>query len=208
MEKITAIYTRVSSKPQNTRSQIPDLERWIAAQDNNLPPVRWFTDKFTGRTMSRPGWDKLQRLIDAGKVSHLVIWCLDRLGRTAAGLTKLFEELQARKVRFVSLRENLDLGTPSGRLVANVMASVAAYESETKSERILAGQLAAREAGKRWGGSKKGALHKITVEQAHQIYKMKQAGEKIATITRTTGVNRQTVYRILQRVSEGHIKIC
>jgi DNA invertase Pin-like site-specific DNA recombinase len=208
MAKLTAIYVRVSNKSQNTRSQMPDLQRWVDAQGDEICPVRWFEDKASGKTMDRPGWNKLQRLIDDGRVSRLVVWRLDRLGRTASGLTKLFEELQAKKIHFESIKDRIDLSTTAGRLIANVLASVASYETEVRGERVKAGQEAARVAGKRWGGSSKGRLHKVTIEQVRQIVKMKKEGEKMVVIARTVGVDRQSIYRILQRCREGHIKIC
>jgi DNA invertase Pin-like site-specific DNA recombinase len=99
---------------------------------------------------------KLLKDIEAGKVSSIVVWRLDRLGRTAKGLTALFEDLRAEGVGLVSLKDSLDLSTPAGGLMCCVLASVAAYETEVRAERVLAGQAAARAAGKKWGGSQKG----------------------------------------------------
>jgi len=203
MKRITAVYLRVSSSGQKTKSQKPDLLRWIKAQ----PPttiIRKFSDQCTGKTMDRPGWNRVQKLIHANRVSQLVIWRLDRLGRTAAGLTKLFRVLQQHKCNLISLKDGLDLSTSSGRLVAHILASVAEYETEVISERIRAGQAASE---KTWGGSAKGRLLKITPEQVKAIVRMKQAGERICTISKTTGVPRQSIYRILQRVSEGYLKV-
>ncbi|MCH9023625.1 MAG: recombinase family protein, partial [Planctomycetes bacterium] len=91
---LTAVYTRVSTAQQTTRSQKPDLQRWVDAQNpDELGQVKWFHDSATGKTMDRPGWQKLQAAIDAGQVNRLVVWRLDRLGRTASGWCKLFEEL-------------------------------------------------------------------------------------------------------------------
>jgi DNA invertase Pin-like site-specific DNA recombinase len=81
--------------------------------------------------------------------------------------------------------------------MANVLASVAAYETEVRAERVLAGQAAARVAGKRWGGSKKGRRLKVTDEQLAVICTMRGAGAKIAAIARATGLSRPTVYRLL-----------
>ncbi|MCP4707926.1 MAG: recombinase family protein, partial [Planctomycetes bacterium] len=135
MSKITAIYTRVSTLQQTTRGQKAELDRWIKAQNpEKLGKVAWYSDKATGKNMDRPGWMKLQKDIDAGQVKKLVVWRLDRLGRTASGLCKLFEDLQAKKVRLISLKDSIDLGTASGRLIANVLASVAAYETEIRGE--------------------------------------------------------------------------
>ena len=154
MERSIAIYVRVCSRQQDTRSQEPDLKRWAEAYAD--APVKWYRDKFTGKTMDRPGWKRLEADMIAGKVSKIVVWRLDRLGRTAAGLTALFEDLQRRNIGFEALRDKVDLSTAAGRLMANVLASVAAYENEVRSERIRAGQAVARANGKRWGGSQKG----------------------------------------------------
>ena len=196
MDKQTAIYLRVSTTQQTTRSQRADLVRWVKAQGEN-GQVNWYEDKATGKNMDRPGWMKLQKAIDEGLVNKLVVWRLDRLGRTASGLTKLFEELQAKKVRLVSLMDSIDLGTASGRLIANVLASVAAYETEIRGERVRSGQAAARAAGKRWGGSRKGRRKKVTDEQVRAIMAMRERGEKIARIARAVSLSRLTIYRVL-----------
>jgi len=191
-----AIYLRVSTTRQTTASQEPDLERWATAfaVDN---PVVWYRDKATGRTMDRPGWKKLEAALDARQVLTVVVWRLDRLGRTASGLTALFEKLTALRVGLVSVRDGLDLATPAGRLVANMLASVAAYENEVRTERIVAGQQAARARGKRWGGSQKGRRLKVTAEQAATIRRLHGEREKIAAIARATGLSRPTVYSVL-----------
>ena len=204
----TAVYVRVSTSQQSTRSQKPDLERWLKAQDpDKLGKVAWYSDKATGKNMDRPGWLKLQQAINAGQVKQLVVWRLDRLGRTASGLCRLFEDLQAKKVRLVSLRDSVDLGTPSGRLIANVLASVAAYETEIRGERVKAGQDAAKASGKRWGGSQKGRLLKVTDEQVKAIVSMKAKGDKVVRIARTVNLSRLTIYRVLERYNEGLIEI-
>ncbi len=147
--------------------------------------------------MDRPGWKRLEADMIAGKVAKIVVWRLDRLGRTAAGLTALFEELQRRSVGFESLRDKVDLSTAAGRLMANVLASVAAYENEVRSERIVAGQAAARANGKTWGGSKKGRRVKVTDEQVRTIERMHIEGATKAAMSRATGLSRPTVYAVL-----------
>ena len=88
MTKATAIYVRVSHRDQTHASQLPDLERWASAHDG---PVLWFKDTFTGRTMNRPGMDKLLAALRSGKLCRIVVWRLDRLGRTTKGLCQLFD---------------------------------------------------------------------------------------------------------------------
>ncbi len=196
MQKHIAIYVRVSSRKQDTRSQEPDLQRW--AESYADVPVKWYRDKMTGKTMDRPGWKRLEADMDVGKISKIVVWRLDRLGRTASGLTLLFEHLHRRGVGFESLRDKIDLSTPAGRLMANVLASVAAYENEVRSERILAGQAAARANGKRWGGSKKGRRLKVTDEQLGTVRRMHSEGATKSAMARTTGLSRPTIYALLE----------
>jgi DNA invertase Pin-like site-specific DNA recombinase len=194
MDKQIAIYVRVSSKSQDTRSQEADLKRWADSQDIEC---KWYRDKATGTKMERPAMDRLIADMEAGKISRIVCWRLDRLGRTAAGLTKLFADLTARKVGLLSLRDSLDLETAAGRLMANVLASVASYETEVRRERQQAGIEAAKAAGVTWGGSEKGRLLTVTPEQVAAVKRMKADGGKVAAIARTVGLSRPTVYRLL-----------
>jgi DNA invertase Pin-like site-specific DNA recombinase len=85
--------------------------------------------------------------METGLIDTLVVWRLDRLGRTAKGLIGLFDDLVCWKVNLISLKDGLDLTTASGRLMANILAGLAAYETEVRAERIRAGQEVARAAG-------------------------------------------------------------
>jgi DNA invertase Pin-like site-specific DNA recombinase len=186
------IYLRVSTKSQSTKSQQPDLERWAKEQE-----VKWFRDKFTGKTMDRPGWNRLQAVLQPGDT--VIVWRLDRLGRTAKGLTALFADFRERHINLISLKDGLDLSTSAGRLMANMLASVAQFETEIRAERILAGQEAARKAGKVWGGGKPGRRVKVTQEAEETIIKMKEEGRKVAEISRAVSLSRPTVYAVLNR---------
>ena len=82
--------------------------------------------------------------------------------------------------------------------MANVLASVAQFETEVRAERILAGQAAARAQGKRWGGSKKGDRRKVTGEQIEVIQTMRRNQKPISAIARATGLSRPTIYAVLR----------
>jgi DNA invertase Pin-like site-specific DNA recombinase len=132
-------------------------------------------------------------------VTAVVLWRLDRLGRTARGLTELFEDFRANRVNLISLKDGLDLETASGRLMANVLASVAQFEMELRSERITAGIEVAREKGVRFG--RPAGVHtrlKVTDEQATQVRRLKKEGEGVTAILRATGLSRPTVYSVLK----------
>jgi DNA invertase Pin-like site-specific DNA recombinase len=206
----TALYERISSRGQRLDSQHHDLETWSRGQPAGQA-VRWYRDTFTGKTLDRPGMTKLLADIRGGKVKAVVVWRLDRLGRTAKGLTALFDELVALKVNFVSLKDGIDLSTPAGRLIANVLASVAAYETEVRAERIAAGKAAKQarieaiiKAGGtpppvNKGGRPRGIPNKVTPTVAGMILKMKAEKKKVTVIARELNLSRQTVYDVLRR---------
>ncbi len=198
MPKHIAVYVRVSTKQQTTESQLPDLKRWIETNAGDQPVV-WYEDQATGTTMDRPGWNRLQAAIAKRQVDTLLVWRLDRLGRSVSGLNKLFNELPKAKVNLVSLKDALDLSNPAGRLMANVLASVAEYETELRGERVRAGQAVARANGKRWGGGAqlKGKLRKVKPEQLEVILAMYEEGKSIASIQRLTQLSRVTIYKRL-----------
>lgn len=195
----TAVYIRVSSSSQDTKAQESELKKWAVAHD---AIVKLYRDEFTGTTNERPGLTRLLADVRAGKVKKVVVWRLDRLGRTAKGLHELFEEFLALKVRFISLRDSLDLATPAGRLMAGVLASVAQYETEVRRERQLAGIAKVREQNRGkcpWGGRKKGTRVKVTEEKERAILTMHREKRRISSIARTVGVTRKTVYAVLDR---------
>ena len=197
IKDLSPFLRRVSSaKGQETRSQEPDLQTWANAQPDE---VIWYRDKFTGTTMERPGLERLLSDVRSGKVSKVCVWRLDRLGRTAKGLLTLLDELQALNVGFVSLREGFDLSTPAGRLMAGVLASVAAYETEVRKERQLAGIAKAKADGKTWGGRKTGTRVKLTTEKEVAIRRLHEQRYSIASIARTVGLTRKTIYKALNR---------
>jgi DNA invertase Pin-like site-specific DNA recombinase len=198
VEKVSAIYCRVSSRDQSHASQTPELERWAEA---HAGAVKWFRDKFTGRTMNRPGMDDLLEQLRAGRLERIVVWRLDRLGRTTKGLCQLFDELTERSVDLVSIKDGFSLSSPAGRLHARILASVAEYETEVRAERVAAGQAVARRNGKKWGGSKKGWRWKVSDTQQAAIIEMHGVRKPITQIARITGLSRPSIYRILRRLT-------
>jgi len=197
MPKHTAVYLRVSTQQQDHRSQVADLERWLEAFANERTTI-WYRDKQSGTSMDRPGWQKLEKAIDAGQVEAVICWRLDRLGRSASGLTTLFDKLAARRVNLISLRDGVDLSTPAGRMLAGVLASLAQFENEVRSERIRVGQQAARAAGRKWGGSQQRRL-KVSAEAIETIRQMAAAGASKASMARATNLSRPTVDSVLGR---------
>jgi DNA invertase Pin-like site-specific DNA recombinase len=201
--KHIAIYVRVSTVSQDTASQELDLTRWAEVHAVRTP-VEWYRDTATGKTMDRPGWQKLEAALLQNQVASIVVWRLDRLGRTAAGLTKLFDQLQSSGVNLISYKDSLDLSTPAGRLMANVLASVAQYETEVRAERVRAGIARAKANGKTWGGSRQGRQHGVNQDKIEAICQLAAQGKSVAAISRAVGLSRQWVHELIRREGAVH----
>ncbi|MFH1614850.1 MAG: recombinase family protein [Planctomycetota bacterium] len=196
---MTIVYIRISTSQQSTDSQKPDIERYLAAQDpETLGKVLWFEDTGTGRNMERPGWRKAETWIRSGIVDRIICWRLDRLARNISGMCKLVELLQAKNTNLVSLKENIDLSTPTGRLMINVLSSFAVFETEVRGERVLAGQAAARAKGKKIGGSKKGVRRRVTDAKIETIYHLRDTNHTYKQICEVVLLSRETVSRLLK----------
>ena len=134
----------------------------------------------------------------AGKIKELVVWWLDRFGRTTRETITLLDRLESLGVKFVSIKDNFDPSTITGRLMRNILASFSAYETEVRKERQYAGIAAAKAQGKKWGGRPKGIRITLTKEKEHLCQKMKAEGNKVAFIARSLGLSRKTVYVALK----------
>ena len=145
---------------------------------------RIFVDKASGRLESRPALDALHEHLRPGDT--VVIWRLDRLGRSLRHLIDIFTALEKQGVTVRSLTENLDTSTPGGRLVFHVFGALAEFERDLIRERTLAGLAAARARGRRGGRPTV-----WTPEKLHIATAMYASGDHdVATIARVLGVSR------------------
>ena len=198
-EPITAIYVRVSDKDQKHRSQIPDLDRWVTANPDDI--VTWFKDTFTGRCLARPGWEKLWEGVESGRIKKVVVWKVDRLGRMAYELSGLYREFLKRDIDFVSITDCINLRTPAGRLYAHNLAASSEYDLEVRAERQAAGIQAIRDenGGKcPWGGGIVGRRKIKEKGQAENIIRLRQARFSLEAIAEMTGFNYRTVRKFLR----------
>ena len=196
-KRAIAVYTRVSSAGQNLQAQEPDLKAWVKLHRKGRP-VTWYRDTFTGRTLNRPGLQKLGEDLRAGKTSTLVVWRLDRLGRTAREMLTFLDQLEGAGVEFVSIRDGVDARSATGRLMRTILAGFAEYEREVISERVRAGIAKARSQGKRWGGRKADQRPTLTPERLKDVRALLEAGTKKTEIARQLDIDRSTVYEALR----------
>ncbi|HEX4826370.1 MAG TPA: recombinase family protein [Candidatus Polarisedimenticolaceae bacterium] len=191
--KHIAIYARVSSSSQDLAAQEPDLKAWAETHANDLEVV-WYRDTFTGSTLARPGIEALESALRSQTVSRIVIWRLDRLGRTAAQTLAFLAQLDEARVELISIRDGFDATSATGRLLRTILAGFAEYEREVISERIRAGIAAAKARGRHWGGRKPGVRPKLTPARVQVIRALVRAGTSKTEIARQLGISRSTVY--------------
>ncbi len=191
--KRIAIYLRVSSNGQDLASQEPDLRAWIRAHGTDREVI-WYRDTFTGATLARPGLLELDRDLRAGLVDTIVVWRLDRLGRTAVETLSFLAQLEEQGVQFISIRDGFDARSATGRLLRTILAGFAEYEREVISERIRAGIAKARASGKRWGGRRPGYRPQLTPGRVQAIRALLAAGTNKTEIARQLRICRSTVY--------------
>ncbi|MEE9647911.1 recombinase family protein [Enterobacter soli] len=173
-------YVRVSTNDQNT-----------ALQRNALDSAGCeliFEDKISGKTSDRPGLKKVLRTLSEGDT--LVVWKLDRLGRSMRHLVTMIEELRKKGINFRSLTDSIDTSTPMGRFFFHVMGALAEMERELIVERTRAGLAAARAEG-RIGGRRP----KLTDAQWQQVGRLLNAGESRKTVALIFDVGLSTLYR-------------
>src|SRR6187455_3040221 len=177
-------YARVSTHDQT-----------LALQQDALTQAgceRLFTDTASGAKADRPGLEEALSHIRSGDT--LVVWKLDRLGRSLPHLIEMIARLQERGIGFKSLTEQIDTTTSGGKLIFHVFGALAEFERDLIRERTHAGLAAARARGRRGGRPKKLA----TVQQvaaARALYEDRQTD--IDTICATLGISRATLYRSL-----------
>jgi len=119
-------YIRVSKKDQDYEAQRKRIEDYV--KDNNHELFKLYEDKFTGKEFSRPDFDNLLSDMRDGKFNMVIVYKLDRVGRSLPHLLNLFEEFNKRHVHFVSLTQNFDTSTPEGELFLRLMMLLADYE--------------------------------------------------------------------------------
>lgn len=183
-------YARVSTTDQNLDLQIDALQ---AAGCERL-----FTDTASGARVESPGLSEALKECRAGDT--LVVWKLDRLGRSLPHLVETVRNLSTRGVRFKSLQEQIDTTTSGGNLIFHIFACLAEFERDLIRERTNAGLQAARARGRK-GGPPKGGDPK---KQKAAIALKKEAGHSIREICEIVGISRNTYYKYTRSDSKRY----
>lgn len=180
-------YARVSTQDQKLELQLDELNRFGCEII--------FKEKLSGKNKIRPELSRMIEQLRAGDI--VVVWKLDRLGRSLKDLIELVASFREKGVEFVSLKDGIDTGTATGRFTFNIFASLAEFEREIIRERTMAGLQAARARGKN-GGRPKG-LSKEASAKASAARILYASGEKsVREIAEGLGISRATCYRYIE----------
>lgn len=199
------LYLRVSTKAQTNLNQFKQLRK--AADYHNWQIIAVFRDYGrSGKNTDRPGFKALQKKLRARGVDMVAIWSLSRIGRNLSDLVHfLDDDLKPNKVELFSLNDNIDTTTASGRMVYQIIASVAEYEREHTREKVMAALDRARAQGKKLGRPRTTdpKNKKYNPALVANIQNLIAQGVKIRQIGPRVGVSRNTVKSIIREAENG-----
>lgn len=175
-------YARVSTQKQSLEYQLKALQEYSCD--------KIYQDTYSGKTMTRDGLDSLLLVLNPNDT--VVVTKFDRLGRNLKGLIEMFELLQKKEVRLISLTQGFDTGTATGKLLFNLMAVLAEFERELTKERTYFALQRAKQT------KKLGRPPVLTPEKIKIINELKEQGWSNTAIYKSLGISQKTFYRYFQ----------
>lgn len=188
-----ATYSRVSTSHhgQNPEVQIQELRRYCHARDWEIN-YELVDHGYSGGTIVRPGLKQLLDLVKSRQIDVIVVVKMDRLFRSLKHLVATLEEWQALGVQFVAVKDNIDYTTPSGRLLAQILGSLAEFEKSLLIERTMMGLDHARRMGKKLGRPK--------TRNDEAIHRLRASGRSYTQIQKELKIGRGSIFRALNPV--------
>lgn len=184
-----ALYARVSTSngQQDPEMQLRELREYSGRREMEVAQ-EYIDSGISGSRESRPALDRLMSDARRRKFDAVMVWKIDRLGRSLKHLVVTLADLSAVGVAFISLRDNLDLSTPSGRLMFQLIGAMAEFERALIQERVKAGLRHAKAKGKRLGRPGR-------VVDVAALLRMRSSGKTWPQIAKETGISLRTCYR-------------
>lgn len=140
------LYARVSTSDQSLNTQLSLLREY--SQRQNFSDVTEYIDTASGKDDRRPGFTQLLNDVRANKINCIVVYKLDRIGRSLKHLLALFEEFLSKKIEFISITQNINTTSPEGKLFVRLLMILSEFERELIVSRTLAGLARAKKEGK------------------------------------------------------------
>jgi len=186
-----ALYARVSTTDQNCEMQLRDLREWAARR--GWPVFAEYVDTgWSGKLDSRPQLNRLKADARLRKFDVVLVWKLDRWGRSISHSISSIHELIGLGVRFIAITQNIDTdeSNPMARFILHIMAAFAELERELIRERVIAGLRAAKHQGKRLGRPKK-------VFDRSRILELRQLGRSVRAIAKEMEISIATAHELI-----------
>ena len=186
-----ALYLRVSTKKQDVGMQRDSCEKYCEFQKHEI--YKTYVDLAeSGKKHSRPQLDEMLRDMRKNKFSGVLVYKLDRIGRSLSHLLSLFAEFKSRGISFMSSTQNINTSTPEGRMFMSMMMILAEYERELTVGRVKDGMKRARSQGKQIGRKK-------TEINRFQVQRLLNQGESYRSIAKKLSVSLGVVQRCIKK---------
>jgi DNA invertase Pin-like site-specific DNA recombinase len=182
-----AIYLRCSTQEQSTDLQRMEIER--LADQRGWTELTFFEDKASGTTTKRPHFAAMLTSARTGQFDVIIVWRLDRFARSLKDLVTTLHELTELNVAFVSVRDQIDLTTSTGRLMLHLLGAFSQFEADLIRERVKAGLMAARAKGRRLGRPRS--------ISAGDVHRLRRDGLSIREIAGRLKVSKSAVHKTL-----------
>ena len=197
-----ALYARVSTSngKQDPEMQLAEMREYAGRRGWEI--IGEYTDQgISGSQESRPELNRLMTDVHRRRFDSVLVWKIDRFGRSLKHLVNALADLGAYGVAFISLRDNLDLSTPSGRLMFQIIGAMAEFERSLIQERVRAGLRNAQAKGKILGRPRR-------VVDSSRVSSLRAAGASWRAIAKELGVGLATIHRTSPDSSEDPPKTC
>ena len=182
-----AIYARVSTGEQTTDNQVIKLKK--VAERNGWEVEAIYADTISGAKSKRPQLDKLMKAVMRKEIDMVMVWSVDRLGRSLQHLTTLLSDIHSKGVDLYLHQQGIDTTTPSGKMMFQMCGVFAEFERSLIRERVLAGLDRARSQGKRLG---RPPVPPILIEK---MKRMREEGMTLTAIAKKVGVSVGKVHQ-------------
>ena len=191
----TAIYARVSTSDQTNTIQIRELKEYVDRRGWEVAGT--YQDQMSGAKASRPGLNQLLADARLRKFDAVLVWKLDRFGRSLVHCVGAIQELQALGIRFIAISQGLDTdqSNPAAQLLMHILAAVAQFERELIHERVSAGMRAAKTHGTKTGNA---IGRPRRVFDRTEVVRLRAAGLSIGSVAHQMRIGVGTVVRVLK----------
>jgi DNA invertase Pin-like site-specific DNA recombinase len=187
-----AIYSRVSGSGQNAEMQIRELQAYC--RNRGWKIAGEYSDRTSGALDSRPELNRLMADADRRRFDVVAVWKFDRFARSVSHLLRALETFRALGIEFLSLRENVATGTPTGKMVFTILASVAELERSLIGERVKAGLRNAKANGVRLG---RPSLREISAAEIQRLRRdRKKSGDSFKALAQRYGISVWTAFHL------------